>query len=61
MVIVGLPDANFIESMTISKLDYTTPFKTCQVEKQKNTMEYNYITTEELLESNNKKYQEILW
>ena len=61
MVLVGLPDANVVQTMTISKLDYTMPCCDCQTEKYKNTMEFNYITTEELIESNNKKYQGLLW
>lgn len=61
MVLVGLPDANLINSMTISKLDYTMQGNECQAEKYKNTLEYNFIKTEDLLESNNRKYQDILW
>lgn len=59
MVLVGLPDANVVQTMTISKLDYAMPFYHCKNEEYKNTIEYNYITTEELLESNNNKYQDI--
>lgn len=61
VVLVGLPNADFVQLTTISKLDYTLPYAECQQTKEKNTLEYNYITTEELLESNNKKYQELLW
>jgi hypothetical protein len=60
MAIVGLPDADVIKTMTISKLDYTIPYADCQTEKQKSTMEYNYITNEELLENNTKKYHTII-
>jgi len=61
MVIVGLPNANIVQSIPISKLDYTTPYYDCQMENLKNTMDFNYITTKELLESNIKKYQDVLW
>jgi len=61
VVLVGLPNADFVQLTKISKLDYTLPYTECQETKEKNTLEYNYITTEELLESNNKKYQDILW
>jgi hypothetical protein len=61
VVLVGLPSVNIIDSITINKLDYTLPYAECQEEKYKNTMEFNYITTQELLESNNKKYLDILW
>lgn len=61
MVIVGLSDAKDINSPKISKLDYTIPYNECQEEKYKNTMEHNYWTTKELIESNHKKYQDIIW
>jgi hypothetical protein len=60
MVIVGLPDVNIDVFIPISKLDYTMPYDGCQQEKNKSVMEYNYTTTEELIKSNIKKYQEIL-
>ena len=61
VVLVSLPSVNLIDSITINKPDYTLPYVECQEEKYKNTMNFNYITTEELLESNSKKYQDILW
>ena len=61
MVLVGLPNANVVQTITISKLDYTMVYNECQAEKYKNTMDFNYITTQELIESNNKKYQDLLW
>jgi hypothetical protein len=61
MVIVGLPDTNFLQSIPISKFDYTMVHNECQEEKYKNTMEQNYWTTKELIESNHKKYQDIIW
>ena len=60
MVIVGLPNVNDIKT-SISKLDYTIPYAECQQPKQQNTLDYNYIKTEDLLELNNSKYQKILW
>lgn len=60
MVLVGLPNADVIDSITISKLDYTMPYTDCQMENQKNTMDYNYITNEELLEHNYQKYHTII-
>lgn len=60
VVLVSLSDPSVIKPIT-SKFDYTLPYAECQPEKQKNTLEYNYITTEELIESNNKKYQDLLW
>lgn len=61
LVLVGLPDANLLRSMTISKHDYTIPINDCQQSVFKNTKEYNYWTTEKLIEYNNNKYQDILW
>jgi len=57
--IVGLPAVNHIHS-TLNKLDYTTPIADCQTEKQTNTLEYNYITTEKYLESQILKHQDIM-
>lgn len=61
VVLVSLPNVNIIDSTTINKPDYTLPYAECQEEKYKNTMEFNYITTKELIESNIKKYQDVLW
>jgi hypothetical protein len=61
MVIVSLSEVNIDTFIPISKLDYTISYDGCQQEKNKSVMEYNYITTEELIKSNIKKYQDILW
>ena len=61
MTIVCLPNADFIKSMTISKPDYIIPYSDCQIENYKNTIEYNYIKMEDLIESNKQKYQDIFW
>ena len=61
LVIVGLPTASDVKLTSISKLDYTTPYKHCQTTKFKNSLDYNYIKSQELIESNNQKYQDILW
>jgi|APGre2960657373_1045057.scaffolds.fasta_scaffold14343_1 hypothetical protein len=49
-VIVGLPTVN-LEDYSFNKLDYTTNYKHCQPQNNKNTLEYNYITTEEYISS----------
>ena len=59
-VLVGLPDADVVKTITISKLDYTIPSTDCQQTKEKNTMDFNYITNEELIEHNHKKYDSII-
>lgn len=59
MVIVSLTNAKIDNSVFISKLDYTMPYTNCQNEKFKSTLEYNYLTTEELIKSNIDKYQNI--
>lgn len=61
-VIVGLPAANIIDSMEISKLDYNRFHMECQVKKEnfKNTMDFNYITTEDWINSYMKTYQDIM-
>jgi hypothetical protein len=61
MVIVSLSDANIVNSTNLSKHHYTMPYSECQQEKYKNTMEFNYWTNQELIESNIKKYQDIIW
>jgi hypothetical protein len=58
LVIVGLPDANDIHHL--SKHDYTTGYTVCQ-EKYDNTLEFNFIKTQDYIESNLKKYEDILW
>jgi len=60
MVLVGLPDANVVQTMTISKLDYTMPCYDCQTEKYKNTMEFNYLTNEELIKQKNLEWSRVL-
>jgi len=59
VVIVGLPAAD-VNLTSISKLDYTIPYAECQQENYPNTLEYNYIKSQDLIESNNQKYQDIL-
>lgn len=59
MVIVGLPTVNDF-TIRVNKHDYTTPYNDCQLEQEKNTLEYNYITTEEFIQNNHKKYQDII-
>jgi len=61
-VIVGLPAADIMDTMIISKLDYNRFHTECQIEHQKfnNTIDFNYITTEEWINSNLDKYQDIL-
>jgi hypothetical protein len=60
MVIVGLPNAQVIQQMTISKFHYTIPYAGCQLEKQKDTMNYNYLTNEELIKENNLIWSRVL-
>lgn len=59
-IIVSLPEAYCTSLVTCSKYDYITNSMVCQ-QNEKSTLEYNYITSEELIESNNNKYQEIFW
>lgn len=59
MVIVSLSTVNPLE-LSFNKSDYTTIYIDCQEEKQKTTMEYNYITTEEYLQSQIQKYQDVI-
>lgn len=61
-VIVGLPAANIIDSMTVSKLDYNRFHLDCQTQKEnfRNTMDFNYITTEDWINSYMKTYQDIM-
>jgi hypothetical protein len=61
MVLVDLPTADVVNSISISKPDYTIQYKHYQTENNKNSLEYNYIKSEELTESNNQKYQDIIW
>jgi hypothetical protein len=57
MVLVGLPDAN---DYYLSKPDYTSLSVVCQ-EQNPNTLEFNFIRTKDHIESNIKKYEDILW
>ena len=62
-VIVSLPTVNELDFKN-HKRDYTTAITDCQQPtppKNKSTMDYNYMTTEELINSNIEKYNEILW
>lgn len=61
-VIVGLPAADFIDPMSISKLDYNRFHLDCQIEKEnfRNTMDFNYITTEDWINSYMKTYQDVM-
>jgi len=61
VIIVCLPDAKPVNNVTFSKADYITSKEVCQQPSEKNTLEYNYITTENLIQENNNKYQDILW
>lgn len=72
MVLVGLPDADVVQTMTISKLDYTIPCSDCQTEnddktesdyqteKYKDTMQYNYIKKWELIRKKNIEWSRVL-
>lgn len=60
VVIVSLTDVNINNYLSISKPDYTTMYADCQLEKEKSTMEYNYITTEKYLQKLILQYQDII-
>jgi hypothetical protein len=60
MVIVSLSDASFYSKPSISKRYYTIPYNDCQIQNQKNTIEYNYIKAKDFIETNNQKYQDII-
>jgi len=57
IVIVSLPDTNLCYQNSFSKPDYTIPYNDCQTEKNKDTMNHNYIKSQDLIEYNNNKYQ----
>lgn len=59
MAIVSLSAVNDSE-LVINKSDYTIFDNSCQTEQWKNTLEYNYITSEEFIQNNHKKYQDII-
>ena len=58
VVIVGLPIVNI--EYKISKLDYNIRYTDGQLDDTKNTMEQGFIKSQELIESNHKKYQGII-
>jgi hypothetical protein len=58
--IVGLSTVNLLE-INLNKPDYTTTIQICQQHNNKNSINYNYIKSEELIESNIEKYQDIIW
>lgn len=63
-VIVSLPTPIELLSHQIHKQHYTTAITDCQQpmpQKYKSTMDYNYMTTEEWINTNIEKYNEILW
>jgi hypothetical protein len=51
---------DYYSEPTLGKMDYSTVYSTSQLDNLPNTMEYNYITTEQFIKDNNKKYQEDL-
>ena len=57
VVLVSLSNANLCYQNSFSKPDYTIPYKDCQMEKNKDTMNHNYIKTQDLIEETNNKYQ----
>ena len=57
--IVGLPTVNVMDT-SLNKLDYITPYADCQHSKEKNTIDFNYITNEELIKYNHQKYDTII-
>ena len=59
MVIVSLPAVNSSDNI-LNKRYYTTPSNFCQIEKEKNTLEYNYIKSQEYIRKNIEKYQDVL-
>jgi hypothetical protein len=58
VIIVSLPAINLFELH--NKLDYTTTTQSFQEQESQNTMEYNYIKSQEFIENNNKKYNKII-
>lgn len=47
--------------MLSNKSHFTAQYETCQYPKLDNTLEYNYITSEKLIEQTIQKYQDILY
>jgi len=60
MVIVSLPTVNLNTFDVFNKLDYTKPYCDCQQSSYKDTMNQGYIKSEELIEYNHNKYQDII-
>ena len=56
MFLVSLSDTNISYQNTFSKPDYTTSHNDCQKGKNKDTMNYNYIKTQDIIEENHTKY-----
>ena len=61
VVIVSLPTVNLNTFDVFNKSNYTKPYCDCQNDSNKETMKHGYLTTEELIEYNIKKHQDILW
>jgi len=59
LVIVSLPDVKTLD-IHINKHHYTMPVVDCQLNQNKSTMEYNYITTEEYIQSIILEHQDII-
>lgn len=60
MVIVSLPDVNSSTQIKFNKHDYTIRFESCQTETQNDTIKYNYITSQKIVEEFINKYQEVI-
>jgi len=60
MVIVSLPTVNLNTFDVFNKPDYTKPYCDCQVDSHNQTLEQGYITSQELIEYNHNKYQDII-
>lgn len=58
VAIVSLTSVNLLE-INLNKHDYTTLQASCQTSKTDSSIKYNYITTEEYLQSLINKYQDI--
>jgi hypothetical protein len=58
MVIVSLPTVNLND--VFNKPDYTIPYCDCQQNSYKDSMNQGYIKSEELIEYNHNKYQDII-
>ena len=56
-VIVGFPTVNYSTTL-LNNRDYNTISEVCQQPQEKNTLDYNYLKSEDLIETNNQKYQD---